>query len=96
MLGLKDSLFFLGLVCAGSVSLYKLLQLPYISQELKELSPECAASNPQFFQIFIGTLVFLKVVHWPIVTVSKSVYMNALPTNKYPLGSKARNDRAQI
>ena len=67
----------------------------YISYLQKE-SPECYQHNPNFWTLFFGTWVVVVAVMVPVQAVAKSLFMKALPVDKFPLKSKAREIKATM
>lgn len=82
-------------ICVPYVA-YKGYQLFSFTDYLRKESPECYQSNPYFWQLFFGTIALLIMVMVPVEAVAKSLFMKALPPNKFPYGSKARVTKSEI
>ena len=93
---LKDYLFYSILAPASAVGMYTVYQLHGISKQLKNDHPECTKSNPHALELFIGTWITLFCMMWPVTTIAYSMFMRALPVDKYQIGSKVRAERADF
>ncbi len=65
------------------------------SNAMKVQSPDCMASNENFYQIVIGTIVALVLLQYPVQEIANAFFMNALPA-KFEKGSKLRETKARM
>ena len=93
---LKDYFFYSLLVPAVGAIVYLTYNVGNVSAYLKKEYPECTKSNPNAIQLFLGTSVMIWALSYPVIAVAHSMYMKALPLDRYPHGSKVRAERADI
>lgn len=60
----KDYLLYPGIAVAAVVSVYQVSKLNAVMGMIKEENPLCAQSNPNFWQLFFGAMVFITVIQW--------------------------------
>lgn len=93
---LKDLLFYTLCVFMTPYAAYEAYNLVQASQILKNEHPECYQTNPNQVSLFIGTQIVLMCLMLPVQSVSKSLFMKALPIDKFPLDTKIRSTKAEI
>lgn len=65
--------------------------------ELKEQYPHCTMSNPNRYKILIGTMLTMILTQIPTERFFKSLFYNKiLRTDKFPLGSELRINKAKM
>jgi hypothetical protein len=95
-LDIKDILLYGLSVPAAIYSVYEGINLIGYVGILKEQHAECYKPNPNRLELFIGTMIALTLLSFPIQAAARSFYDRQLPELKFPKGSKSRRVKAEM
>ncbi len=63
---------------------------------LRDEAPQCTKSNPYSLNIFFATVFAMMISENLIVNYAKDLFIEYMPKNKFPKGSKMRVDKAHM